>query len=281
MAWRGCRPLGVASTTHVGVAAGQQRVERREARARRCAATAAASAAGSVSHTATSSARSAWLAQRLDVVGCAMRPQPTRAKRSLRSVMGGGGRAWMAVAAGAGKRELSPTPTCTGRARRAHECLKSRLTCNAVADDHQAPADAAAPRADDNQLIAERREKLAAHPRRQGVRLPERLQAHAPRRRPARTHGELPNEELEPQAVHGGGGRPHDAQARDGQGLLRHAAGRHRAASSSTSRTTPSGAEALAAFKHWDLGDILGGEGTLFRTKTGELSVQGHHACAC
>jgi lysyl-tRNA synthetase, class II len=34
------------------------------------------------------------------------------------------------------------------------------------------------------------------------------------------------------------------------------------------------GAEALAAFKHWDLGDILGCEGTLFRTKTGELSVK-------
>ncbi|HNT38902.1 MAG TPA: lysine--tRNA ligase, partial [Rubrivivax sp.] len=34
------------------------------------------------------------------------------------------------------------------------------------------------------------------------------------------------------------------------------------------------GAEALAAFKHWDLGDILACEGTLFRTKTGELSVK-------
>ena len=28
------------------------------------------------------------------------------------------------------------------------------------------------------------------------------------------------------------------------------------------------------AFKHWDLGDIVGAEGTLFKTKTGELSVQ-------
>ena len=34
------------------------------------------------------------------------------------------------------------------------------------------------------------------------------------------------------------------------------------------------GAEAHEAFKHWDLGDILGVEGTLFKTKTGELSVQ-------
>jgi lysyl-tRNA synthetase class 2 len=34
------------------------------------------------------------------------------------------------------------------------------------------------------------------------------------------------------------------------------------------------GAEALEAFKHGDLGDILGCEGTLFRTKAGELSVR-------
>ena len=34
------------------------------------------------------------------------------------------------------------------------------------------------------------------------------------------------------------------------------------------------GEEAYAAFKHWDLGDILGAEGTLMKTKTGELSVK-------
>ena len=34
------------------------------------------------------------------------------------------------------------------------------------------------------------------------------------------------------------------------------------------------GAEAHDAFKHWDLGDIVGAEGTLFRTKTGELTIQ-------
>ncbi len=33
------------------------------------------------------------------------------------------------------------------------------------------------------------------------------------------------------------------------------------------------GAEALDAFKHYDLGDIVGAEGTLMKTKTGELSV--------
>ena len=34
------------------------------------------------------------------------------------------------------------------------------------------------------------------------------------------------------------------------------------------------GAEPLEAFKHWDLGDIVGATGTLFKTKTGELSVK-------
>ena len=33
------------------------------------------------------------------------------------------------------------------------------------------------------------------------------------------------------------------------------------------------GEEAYEAFKHWDLGDIIGAEGKLFKTKTGELSI--------
>ena len=33
------------------------------------------------------------------------------------------------------------------------------------------------------------------------------------------------------------------------------------------------GEEAYNAFKHWDLGDILGAKGTLFKTRTGELSI--------
>ena len=34
------------------------------------------------------------------------------------------------------------------------------------------------------------------------------------------------------------------------------------------------GDEVLEAFKHWDLGDILGAEGRLFKTNTGELSIE-------
>ncbi len=39
-------------------------------------------------------------------------------------------------------------------------------------------------------------------------------------------------------------------------------------------QTDAVGAEAHDAFKHWDLGDILAVEGTLFRTKTNELTVK-------
>ncbi len=39
-------------------------------------------------------------------------------------------------------------------------------------------------------------------------------------------------------------------------------------------QTDAVGAEVHEAFKHWDLGDILGAEGTLFRTRTGELTVK-------
>lgn len=34
------------------------------------------------------------------------------------------------------------------------------------------------------------------------------------------------------------------------------------------------GTETYAAFKHWDLGDIIAAEGPLFKTRTGELSIQ-------
>ena len=37
------------------------------------------------------------------------------------------------------------------------------------------------------------------------------------------------------------------------------------------------GSEAYSHFKHWDLGDIVGVKGYLFRTKTNELSVKAHH----
>ena len=40
------------------------------------------------------------------------------------------------------------------------------------------------------------------------------------------------------------------------------------------------GADLYAAFKHWDLGDIVAAEGVVFKTRTGELSIHASSARA-
>ncbi|HZE91167.1 MAG TPA: lysine--tRNA ligase [Rhizobacter sp.] len=125
---------------------------------------------------------------------------------------------------------------------------------------------------DENQLIAERREKLAAI-RRQGVAFPNDFK---PRHRAAelmRLHGEQSNEELEPLDI---------KVSVAGRMMLKRVMGK---ASFCTLQDATEriqlfvtkdgvGDAAYEAFKHWDLGDILGAEGQLFKTKTGELSVR-------
>ncbi len=124
----------------------------------------------------------------------------------------------------------------------------------------------------DNQLMAERREKLQAL-RAAGVAFPN---DYKPRHHAAdlhHAHGQTPNEELEPLAVPVAVagrmmlkrvmGKACFATLQDGSGRIQLYITRDAV-----------GEEALAAFKHWDLGDIIGCEGTLFRTKTGELSIK-------
>ncbi|BAL97494.1 lysyl-tRNA synthetase LysS [Rubrivivax gelatinosus IL144] len=128
------------------------------------------------------------------------------------------------------------------------------------------------PMTDDNQLIAERREKLQAI-RAAGVAFPNDFK---PRHHAAdlhHKHGQVPNEELEPQAV---------TVSVAGRMMLKRVMGKACFATlqDATGRIQlyvtqdAVGPETLAAFKRWDLGDILGCEGTLFRTKTGELSIK-------
>ena len=137
---------------------------------------------------------------------------------------------------------------------------------------HTAPA-----AGDENQLITERREKLAAI-RTTGVAFPNDFK---PTHHAAELHhkyGQVPNEELEPQAVPVSVagrlmlkrvmGKACFGTLQDGSFGEKH--GRIQLYITQDAV----GAEALAAFKHGDLGDILGCEGTLFRTKTGELSVK-------
>ena len=125
---------------------------------------------------------------------------------------------------------------------------------------------------DTNQLIAERREKLAAI-RQQGVAFPNDFK---PAQRAAELHaqyGDIPNEELEPQGI---------AVSVAGRMMLKRIMGKASFCTlqDSTGRiqlyitNDNVGAEAHGAFKHWDLGDIVGAEGLLFKTRTGELSIK-------
>ncbi len=141
---------------------------------------------------------------------------------------------------------------------------------------HPAPA-AASSQADENQLITERREKLAAI-RATGIAFPNDFKPTHHAADLHQSYGQIENTELEPQAVAvkvAGRmmlkrvmGKACFATVQDGSFGITH--GRIQLYITQDAV----GAEALAAFKHWDLGDIIACEGTLFRTKTGELSIK-------
>ncbi|MBI5279365.1 MAG: lysine--tRNA ligase [Burkholderiales bacterium] len=138
----------------------------------------------------------------------------------------------------------------------------------------QTPANV--PAADDNQLIAERRRKLQA--------LRDAAKAGAG---PA-----FPND-FKPGARAGELHAAHDAKTAEvleAEGTVARVAGRmmlKREMGKASFATLQDGsgriqlyvtrdavgADVYAAFKHWDLGDILGAEGRVFKTRTGELSL--------
>ena len=123
---------------------------------------------------------------------------------------------------------LIPSTTLEPGSRMSANHAVNSLERNAhVHDRHAARHDS---HADENRLIAERRAKLAAL-RGQGIALPERLPPRRLRRRPAgavRRCGAWTAEALEANAPPRRRGRPHPAQARDGQGQLRADPGRVR-----------------------------------------------------
>jgi lysyl-tRNA synthetase class 2 len=126
--------------------------------------------------------------------------------------------------------------------------------------------------ADENQLITERREKLAAI-RARGIAVPNDFK---PRHQAAplhQQHGQVPNEELEPQALEvavAGRLMLKRVMGKACFGTLQDGSGRIQVYVTQDAV----GPEGLAAFKQLDLGDILGCTGTLFRTRTGELSIK-------
>ncbi|HEY1103899.1 MAG TPA: lysine--tRNA ligase, partial [Burkholderiaceae bacterium] len=130
---------------------------------------------------------------------------------------------------------------------------------------------AAASPADENQLIAERREKLKAV-RAAGIAFPNDFKP-ADRAAPLLARHEAADAaQLESAA---------NTASVAGRMMLKRVMGKASFATlqDATGRiqiyvTRDSVGEAdYAAFKHWDLGDIVACEGTLFRTRTGELSV--------
>jgi lysyl-tRNA synthetase class 2 len=126
--------------------------------------------------------------------------------------------------------------------------------------------------ADENQIIAERRGKLTAL-RAQGQAYPNDFRRSALAAELHAQYGTLENTELEPKAV---------KVAVAGRMMLRRVMGK---AAFATVQDMSGriqiyvtmdgvGMDTLESFKHWDLGDIVAATGTLFKTKTGELSVR-------
>jgi len=126
---------------------------------------------------------------------------------------------------------------------------------------------------DENKLITERREKLAAIRAKTAVPFPNDFKPQHRALPLAQQYGEVANEELEPQEIQ---------VSVAGRLMLKRVMGK---ASFGTMQDSTGriqlfvtrdavGEESYAEFKHLDLGDIVGAEGTLFRTKTGELSVR-------
>ena len=137
---------------------------------------------------------------------------------------------------------------------------------------NEKPNENAAPPQDENQIIAERRAKLAEL-RKSGNAFPNDFDRADFAGDLHQAHGERTKEDLEATPV----------TARiAGRMLLKRVMGK---ASFATLQDMSgrmqiyiandiAGAEVHAAFKHWDIGDILGVEGVLFKTRTGELTIQ-------
>jgi lysyl-tRNA synthetase class 2 len=132
-------------------------------------------------------------------------------------------------------------------------------------------ADDQRPTQDENQIIAERRAKLAAL-RAAGNPFPNDFGREQLAGDLQRAYGEMAKEELEGHSIR---------VAVAGRMMLKRVMGK---ASFATLQdmsgriqvyvsNDATGTGAHEAFKHWDLGDILGVRGTLFKTRTGELTV--------
>jgi lysyl-tRNA synthetase, class II len=131
------------------------------------------------------------------------------------------------------------------------------------------------PPLDENQLLVERREKLA-NIRSQGIAFPNDFKPTHRALELAVAHGEQTNETLEPLNVTvamAGRLMLKRVMGKASFGTLQDASGRIQLFVSKEAV----GEAAYERFKHWDLGDIVSAHGVLFKTKTNELSVRVSH----
>jgi lysyl-tRNA synthetase class 2 len=139
-------------------------------------------------------------------------------------------------------------------------------------DDKKGPRHGSEAAQDENQIVAERRAKLRAL-RERGQAYPNDFHRDALAGALHEAHDGKTNEAMEAAPV---------AVAVAGRMMLKRVMGK---ASFATLQDTSGriqlyitndavGADTHEAFKHWDLGDIVGAKGTLFKTRTGELSVR-------
>ena len=141
-----------------------------------------------------------------------------------------------------------------------------------MSDEGKKAATAPAPTVDENQIIAERRAKLASA-RSRGPAFPNDFRRTALAGDLHASYDAKSNEELEALGV--------DVTVA-GRMMLKRVMGKASFATlqDMTGRiqlyvTADSvGAEVHDAFKHWDLGDIVGASGHVFKTRTGELSIK-------
>ncbi|MGI9305418.1 MAG: OB-fold nucleic acid binding domain-containing protein, partial [Gammaproteobacteria bacterium] len=123
---------------------------------------------------------------------------------------------------------------------------------------------------DENKLIAQRRQKLDAL-REQGEAFPNDFRRDSLAAQLHARHGALDNDELESIRVQVAGrmmtkrmmGKTNFADILDMSGRIQLFVRRD---------ALPDGV--YAAFKSWDMGDLVGASGVLYKTKTGELSVK-------
>ncbi len=128
------------------------------------------------------------------------------------------------------------------------------------------------PAQDENQIITERREKLAAI-RSQGIAFPNDFQRTDYAADLQAAHGDKSKEELEANPIQvnlAGRMMLKRVMGKASFATLQDMGGRVQIYLSNDL----TGSDTHEAFKHWDLGDILGVTGTLFKTNKGELTIQ-------